>query len=172
MNDTEQKYPIRPLEPEVRDISNFTNAVNENMKKLNTREKSLFIKECFSVEDVSDYLNGLNYEELDKIYKNVFFTGVYMSGDLSDYLTLITTTAILKKGAKKNNPDITIRDLYKKIFKKEYEEHPAVADMMDKNCIIMDNSLSMVEPKDSYGYTSSNDIIKDIYSIGSELMPY
>lgn len=123
-----------------------------------------------SVNEISNEINNLSYEDKKKIYTKCFSTGYINPGVLNDKLILISLISLSVNKLKVKNPTITTLDFLAKITNTQKDS--SFYSFLEGFSIVVDDFAYEIVKFDSCGLTTSQDIINKIKELLNSWLPF
>ena len=123
-----------------------------------------------NVNEISDEIYNLDYEDKKKLYSKNFSSGYLSSGNLNDKLILISLISLSVSRLKLNNPNMTTLDFLVKLT--ETKNKGTFYKFLESFSIIVDDLAYEATIFDNCGLTSSKDIINKIKETLKAWLPF
>jgi hypothetical protein len=123
-----------------------------------------------NVDEITNEINNLSYEDKFKLYIRCFGFGGLVSPELDDKLILISLIALTSYKLKEKNPKFTTLDLLIQITKEK--EGTSFYKSLENLAMLVDDLSYGVTKFDSCGLTDSKQIINKIKELLNTWTPF
>jgi hypothetical protein len=123
-----------------------------------------------NVDEITNEINKLSYEDRFKLYVRCFGFGNLLSDEFDDKLILISLIALTANKLKEKNPKLTTLDVLLQITKEK--EGTSFYNALENLSMLVDDLSYGVSKFNSYGLTDSKQIINKIKELLNTWTPF